>query len=124
MGYKEIDLSYLYTNFVEYKSVFGTTDNFYRMSLERPYLEVERVIWSLVHVMNSYAFKNSEMQKLYAADSTEYFDAVIVAQGPTVSMNAFAHRFHAPLIGKELIMLLDIIKLLILNVFGKILLSY
>jgi len=105
-GYKEIDLSYFYKGFQEYKTIIGTMKDFTIICLERSYMEVERLIWSAVHIMNTYLFKDPEVQKLYAADSGEHFDAVIVAQGPTASMNAFAYRFHAPLIGKESITLL------------------
>lgn len=104
-NYTEIDLSYFYNGFPEYQDIInGTTivsNNFHSMCLTLPYVEVERIIWSLIHIMNRKVFENLEIQKLFAANSGEHFDAVIVAQGPTISMNAFAYRFNAPLIGKE-----------------------
>jgi len=100
INYTEIDLSYFYKGFSELKSLpynSVTTANL-KLSL----LEVERLfVWPILHVANREVFKNPEVKKLYAAGSNEHFDAVIVEQGPTISMNAFAYRFNAPLIGKK-----------------------
>lgn len=101
-NYKEIDLNYFYKGFLEYnKEMLAKYSNLHLMCLESSYDEIETLLWRIIHIMNRNVFENSEMQKLYAVDSGEHFDAVIVAQGPTTSMNAFAYRFNAPLIGKK-----------------------
>lgn len=100
-NYREIDLKYFYNGFPQYRQL--TTYNSFAtasLHLKLLYLE-ENVIWALGHIINREVFQNPEMKKLYAADSNEHFDGVIVAQGPTVSLNAFAYRFNAPLIGKK-----------------------
>lgn len=99
-NYTEIDLNYFYNDFPEYENIpyKGITD----ASLKLQLLEVERkFMWIAFHILNREVFKNPEMKKLYAAGSNEHFDAVIVAQGPTVSLNALAYRFNAPLIGNK-----------------------
>ncbi|KAL0129001.1 hypothetical protein PUN28_004006 [Cardiocondyla obscurior] len=96
-NYREIDLQYFYNGFPEYRSLRFSSVT--QASLHIPLLEVENNIWIAAHTMNREVFKNSEVKKLYAPDSNEHFDAVIVAQGSTASMNAFAYRFNAPLIG-------------------------
>jgi len=98
INYTEIDISYFYKGFPEISSLPYTSAT--TANLELPLLEVERIfLWPVLHVTNREVFKNPELKKLYAADSNEHFDAVIVEQGPTISMNAFAYRFNAPLIG-------------------------
>lgn len=100
-NYREIDLNYFYKGFPEYRRIIPF-NNFVEANLQLKLLDVEeRIIWNAAHIMNREVFKNPEMKKLYATDSNEHFDAVIVAQGPTVSLNAFAYRFNAPLIGKK-----------------------
>ncbi|XP_071637179.1 UDP-glycosyltransferase UGT5-like [Temnothorax longispinosus] len=99
-NYTEIDLKYFYNhNFPEYKTLLPYA-SVTKASLKLQLLEVERrMVWAALHILNREVFKKPEMKKLYAPGSNEHFDAVIVAQGPTVSMNAFAYRFNAPLIG-------------------------
>jgi len=100
INYTEIDLNYFYNGFPEYKSLSYTSIT--AASLKLSLLEVERLfIWFAAHVLNRKVFENPEVKKLYAAGSNEHFDAVIVAQGPTISLNAFAYRFNAPLIGNK-----------------------
>ncbi|KAG5335648.1 UD2B1 glucuronosyltransferase, partial [Acromyrmex heyeri] len=101
-NYTEIDISYFYKGFPEFKSLpyFGSNFQLTTVYLNLPLLEAERnLIWIIAHVLNQEVFKNPEVKKLYATDSNEHFDAIIVAQGPTISLNAFAYRFNAPLIG-------------------------
>lgn len=101
-NYTEIDLKYFYNydDFPELKKALPQYDSFTTASLNLQLLKVERsFIWAGMHVLNREVFKNPEIKKLYAADSNEHFDAVIIAQGPTISLNAFAYRFNAPLIG-------------------------
>lgn len=100
-NYREIDLKYFYNGFPEYKTI-TTFDNFFTATLHLKLLDLEKsIIWPVTHILNREVFENPEMKKLYATDSNEHFDAVIVAQGPTTSMNAFAYRFNASLIGKK-----------------------
>lgn len=97
-NYTEIDLSYFRDGFPEFKTLPYTTMT--TASLKLQLLDVERqFIWSALHILGREIFKNPQMKKLYAADNNEHFDAVIVAQGPSLSLNAFAYRFNAPLIG-------------------------
>ncbi|XP_018359613.1 PREDICTED: UDP-glucuronosyltransferase 2B23-like [Trachymyrmex cornetzi] len=101
-NYTEIDINYFYKGFPEYKSIpyLDSTIRLTTAYLNLPFLEVERnLVWAAGHVLNQELFKNPEMKKLYATDSNEHFDAVIVAQGATISLNALAYRFNAPLIG-------------------------
>ncbi|EFN81471.1 Ecdysteroid UDP-glucosyltransferase [Harpegnathos saltator] len=64
-----------------------------------PYLYQERILWEAANFMNYELFVHPEIKKLYAANSNEQFDAVIIEQGVNPSLNAFAYRFKAPLIG-------------------------
>lgn len=99
-NYTEIDLNYFYNGFPEYVTLPYTSIT--TASIKLQLLEVERtVIWVASHILTREVFKNPEVKKLYAASSNEHFDAVIVAQGPAISMNAFAYRFNAPLIGNK-----------------------
>ncbi|GAB1865472.1 UDP-glucuronosyltransferase 2B2-like [Camponotus japonicus] len=99
-NYREIDLKYFYKGFPEFKKIIPFK-NFFEAFLQLNLLDVEEsILWTAAHIVNREVFKNPEMKKLYATDSNEHFDAVIVAQGPTqISLNAFAYRFNAPLIG-------------------------
>ncbi|KYM77712.1 Ecdysteroid UDP-glucosyltransferase [Atta colombica] len=102
INYTEIDINYFYNGFPEYKSLpyLGSTLRLTTAYLNLPFLEAERnLIWFVGHILNQELYKDPEMKKLYAIDSNEHFDAVIVAQGPTISLNALAYRFNAPLIG-------------------------
>jgi len=102
INYTEIDLSYFYKGHFEgFPELESLPYNSATMAnLKLSLLEVEQLfLWPILHVVNREVFKNPEVKKLYAADSNEHFDAVIVEQGPTISMNAFAYRFNAPLIG-------------------------
>lgn len=99
-NYREIDLKYIYKGFPEYKKIIPF-QNFFEASLQLNLLDLEEnILWTVAHIMNREVFRNPEMKKLYATDSNEHFDAVIIEQGPTqISLNAFAYRFNAPLIG-------------------------
>jgi len=98
INYTEIDLNYFYKGFPEIESLPYTSVT--TANLKLSLLEVEQLfLWPILHIINREVFKNPEVKRLYAADSNEHFDAVIVEQGPTISMNAFAYRFNAPLIG-------------------------
>lgn len=99
-NYREIDLKYLYKSLPKYRMV-SSYKNFIEASLQLKFLEVEESIWNLAHILNPEFFQHPEIKKLYASDSNEHFDAVIVSQGPASSLNAFAYRFNAPLIGKK-----------------------
>ena len=104
INYTEIDINYFYKGFPEYKSLpyLGSTLRLTTAYLNLPFLEAERnLIWFVAHILNQKLYKDPEMKKLYAIDSNEHFDAVIVAQGPTISLNALAYRFNAPLIGNK-----------------------
>lgn len=98
-NYTEIKLQKFYQNIDEYNELIKCK-TLTEMGMKLSILQTEKVWWMIHHVTNENVFKNPEMQKLYATDSNEHFDAVIVAQGPNPSLNAFAYRFNAPLIGK------------------------
>lgn len=99
-NYTEIDLHQLY-NVSLYKHYNLRYKSITDASVHLSYLGVEQLMWDISITFNSQVFKHPEMKKLYAADSNEHFDAVIVAQGIGPSLNAFAYRFKAPLIGKK-----------------------
>lgn len=97
-NYKEIDLRHIYTLFMDNPEFHYASLT--QASLALPFLDVEQGMWLAGDIMSYEVFIHPEMKKLYAADSNEHFDAVIAAQGINSAMNAFAHRFKAPLIGK------------------------
>ncbi|KAL6257012.1 hypothetical protein P5V15_011948 [Pogonomyrmex californicus] len=96
-NYTEIDLNYFYNGLPEFKKLSYPTITAANIAL--PILAVEHLLWTAGHFMNHELFKNPEFKKLYMPGSNEYFDAVIVSQGTTFSLNALAYRFNAPLIG-------------------------
>lgn len=102
-NYREIDLKYFYNGFPELKTELSFNSILEATLAQLPLLDVEEsFLWTATHFLNRKVFENPEMKKLYATDSNEHFDAVIVPQGPTqISLNAFAYRFNAPLIGKK-----------------------
>ncbi|XP_012218758.2 UDP-glycosyltransferase UGT5 [Linepithema humile] len=97
-NYKEIDLHHFYKGFPDVKDVMPYNGIFEARS-KLSFLNTEIILWNVIHILNREVFKHPEVKKLYAANSDEHFDAVIIAQGPTASLNAFAYRFNAPLIG-------------------------
>lgn len=99
-NYTEINIHHLY-NKNKYKTLHLPYKSVTKAAIALPFLSLEQFIWDANVVMSREVFNHPEMKKLYAADSNEHFDAVIVAQGNCPSMNAFAHRFKAPLIGKR-----------------------
>lgn len=99
-NYTEIDLQYFYPLVLEYEKKLPY-NSVTQQAIQSPFIEGEKLYWSFLHELNLKVFENLEMKKLYAPDSNEHFDAVIVAQGPNPSLNAFAYRFNAPLIGKR-----------------------
>lgn len=113
-NYTEIDLKYFYNGFPEYKKLPYSTMT--TASLKLQLLDVERkIIWDGLHILSREVFKNPEMKKLYVADSNEHFDVVIVAQGPSISLNALAYRFNAPLIGNKKNNIINKLRLILSN---------
>lgn len=98
-NYTEISLNYFYKGFPEIKEIipYGSME---QVSLNYPFLQEERYMWDAIHFLNEKTFENEEIKKLLS-DNNEHFDAVIIEQGSTVSMNALAYRFNAPLIGEN-----------------------
>lgn len=98
-NYTEISLNHFYYDFYSELKKCGYT-GLTEASMELPFTGVERFLWCAYHIFNRETFNYPEMKKLYAADSNEHFDAVIVATIGNPSLNAFAYRFNAPLIGR------------------------
>ncbi|XP_014482331.1 PREDICTED: UDP-glucuronosyltransferase 2B18-like [Dinoponera quadriceps] len=95
-NYTEVDLSNFYV-LPEYKTL--SYRSLTEASMNSSFLDVEHFAWDIGFITSNAVFKHPEIKKLYAADSNEHFDAVIIAQGHTAALNAFAYRFKAPLIG-------------------------
>lgn len=98
-NYTEINLNYFYKGFLEAKEV-SSYESVTQISLNNPFFQEERILWRIINVFNRKTFENEEIKKLLS-DSNEHFDAVIVEQASTLSMNALAYRFNAPLIGEN-----------------------
>jgi len=66
------------------------------------WINVERnQIWPLSLEIVENVYKHPEVRKMYVADSNQKFDVVIVETVKAPSFYALAHRFNAPLIGKN-----------------------
>lgn len=101
-NYTEIDLHRFYKaeSFPNINEIFPY-DSIADAANKNPFLDTEMLFYDLIHIINRQVFKHPEVKKLYAADSNEHFDVVIVAQSATLSYNAFSYRFKAPLIGNK-----------------------
>jgi len=58
-------------------------------------------IWLLSQKLVTMVYEHPQVRKIYAPDSNERFDAVIVELLMTPGLYSLAHRFNAPLIGKQ-----------------------
>ncbi|XP_025985910.1 UDP-glucosyltransferase 2 isoform X2 [Solenopsis invicta] len=56
-------------------------------------------LWNMGRLIAENIYKHPEVRKMYAPDSGEKFDVVIVETIVTPALYALAHRFNAPLIG-------------------------
>lgn len=100
----EIDLHYLYNAvslYPEIKDILRPYNTMIEARVKSSPLNAEILFWNLMYIANREIYKNPEVKKLYAANSNEHFDAVIISQGPSASLNALAYRFNAPLIGNR-----------------------
>jgi UDP:flavonoid glycosyltransferase YjiC (YdhE family) len=57
-------------------------------------------MWLLSQKLVTIVYEHPHMRKMYAPDSDERFDAVMVELLMTPGLYPLAHRFNAPLIGK------------------------
>ncbi|KAL0128982.1 hypothetical protein PUN28_003991 [Cardiocondyla obscurior] len=76
--------------------------NFFKMIITESYtwLDVMRYgIWSLSRELAENIYEHPQVRKMYAPDSDEKFDVVIVETITVPSLYALAYRFNAPLIG-------------------------
>ncbi|XP_070161125.1 UDP-glucosyltransferase 2-like [Polyergus mexicanus] len=55
--------------------------------------------FSISHIITENIYKHLEVRKMYAPDSDQKFDAVIIETIKTPGLYSLAHRFNAPLIG-------------------------
>lgn len=66
------------------------------------WIALERnIFFSIGHTLTENIYKHSEVRKMYAPDSDQKFDVVIVEIVKTPGLYPLAHRFNAPLIGKS-----------------------
>lgn len=67
----------------------------------------------LLHITNK-IFEHPEVKKLYAPDSKEKFDLIMIQMLSAPGLYAFAERFNAPVIGKSFTYYY-LLKLLLIN---------
>lgn len=91
-NYTEIDMSFL-------KNIFQNIFAEYRLSNSK--WETEKTILSGYNVINRKVFEHPQMRRLYAPESNEKFDLVIIESVMGSALFSFAHRFHAPSIGEN-----------------------
>lgn len=90
----EIDFHY---NYKEIKSA-----SFVKTMEQSRWINLERnQFFNISHVLTENIYKHSEVRKMYAPDSDQKFDAVIIEIIKTPGLYSLAHRFNAPLIGKS-----------------------
>jgi len=66
------------------------------------WINVEREqMWPLSKIVVENVYKHPEVRKMYVAASNQKFDVVIAETIKTPGLYALAHRFNAPLIGKN-----------------------
>lgn len=66
------------------------------------WLDVTRTqLWPLSRGLSENIYKNPKVREMYVPDSDKKFDVVIVETFISPSLYALAHRFNAPLIGKN-----------------------
>lgn len=58
-------------------------------------------LWPLAREIAEHIYEHPEVRKMYAPDSDTKFDVVIAETIKTPALYALAHRFKAPLIGKN-----------------------
>ncbi|XP_029669275.1 UDP-glucuronosyltransferase 2B9-like isoform X2 [Formica exsecta] len=88
----EIDFHY---NYKEIKSA-----SFVKTMEQSRWINLERnQFFNISHVLTENIYKHSEVRKMYAPDSDQKFDAVIIEIIKTPGLYSLAHRFNAPLIG-------------------------
>lgn len=76
--------------------------NFVRNMKSHTWLSTVRTqFWRLVREFLENIYEHPEVRKMYVPDSDKKFDVVIVETVKTPGLYALAHRFKAPLIGKN-----------------------
>ncbi|XP_015174834.1 PREDICTED: uncharacterized protein LOC107065541 [Polistes dominula] len=88
----QIDVSHNYKqyehlNFISIRSTYSWLDI------------LDHYIFEIGHKLSENIFDHSDFKKIYAPDSNEKFDLIIVEVIYTPAIYAFGHRFKAPLIG-------------------------
>jgi len=74
----------------------------FRMMETETGLSTERTqLWPASHQMTENVYKHPKVREMYLPDSNQKFDVVIVETVKSPSLYALAHRFNAPLIGKN-----------------------
>lgn len=91
-NYTEIDINLIRTkiDFTEFTNL--------RLTHPREY--IEQITWHMLDIANQETFENPQIRQLYAPESNEKFDVVIVEAILGPALYSFAHRFRAPLIGE------------------------
>lgn len=74
--------------------------NYVKMMEHDTWINAERsFVFNIGNKLTEDIYKHSEVRKMYAPDSDQKFDAVIIEVIKTPGLYALAHRFNAPLIG-------------------------
>ncbi|XP_014482292.1 PREDICTED: UDP-glucuronosyltransferase 2B7-like [Dinoponera quadriceps] len=90
-NYTEIDFSFL--------KVTLHNEEFMSQHLSNSIWQVEKITLDLMNMINRETFEHPQVRQLYAPESNEKFDLVIVDVMLGPALCSFAYRFHAPLIG-------------------------
>ncbi|KAL6435761.1 hypothetical protein ACFW04_005568 [Cataglyphis niger] len=74
--------------------------NFVKLMEQFTWINFEfNYFFNMCHICTENIYKHSEVRKMYAADSDQKFDVVLVESVKTPGLYPLAHRFNAPLIG-------------------------
>lgn len=75
--------------------------NFIKIKEQFTWINFEFNFRNIFHTYTENIYKHSEVRKMYAPDSDQKFDVVLVEIFKTPALYPLAHRFNAPLIGKS-----------------------
>jgi len=87
---------------INFKSNYEVIKNLDFTKIEDSWINVEREqMWPLSQKVVENVYNHPEVRKMYVTASNKKFDVVIVETIKSPGLYALAHRFNAPLIGKN-----------------------
>lgn len=88
-------------DFSSYYKIFKTID-YANLRFNSTWFDITRgPLWDALMELTKKTFEHPEVRKLYAPNSGEKFDVVLAELNVSPGLYALAHRFNAPLIGKN-----------------------